>query len=501
MVLYIIMKKDKLLVRSILSIVLLFNALRVFAHEEELFFPVEIKNGSDLSIIECVALAYKNSPKIRRMKYNLDIASSNLGIARSQYFPTFGAGVGFYNENNSNWNYHNHYYRELPNVGVSLNQLVWNFGKTTAYVKMEEFNKIAAEYEFMDSLCSTLFDVKEKYYALLRAKARVQISENNVKLNEEFVKISKEGADLTTAKVNLSKAKIEHLEMINEYNNAKVDLINSMYLDNPPEFSIKLTPTFSFDDDYDYKEAKAKPSSFVPEKFKFTKDKAVDIAYNSSPDLRALEATKKAMEQSLLYIKRTYLPDLTANVGYGYNKTNVEESNHSLQVGVNLSTSVNAMELKHSIKGADAQVHLADNEINLFKKDLAYEIKRAFNNIEKSEKSVDIAQNNAQQALDNLKLVRQKYVSGELNYISLQDAREEYVHSVMKYADSLYDYNVALIQLEHAMHYHLVDIHHRTEHAMTHHSEDLIKHLNEALGCDEKETGKKLKFRKVKESL
>lgn len=63
------------------------------------------------------------------MKYNLDIASSNLGIARSQYFPTFGAGVGFYNENNSNREFHNHYYRELPNAGVSLNQLVWNLDR------------------------------------------------------------------------------------------------------------------------------------------------------------------------------------------------------------------------------------------------------------------------------------------------------------------------------------------------------------------------------------
>ena len=493
------MNSKKIFGTIFVSLALVINT--VYAHEEELFFPVEIKDGSNLSIIECVALAYKNSPKIRRMKYNLDIASSNLGIARSQYFPTFGAGVGFYNENNSNREFHNRYYRELPNVGVSLNQLVWNFGKTTAYVKMEEFNKIAAEYEFMDSLCSTLFDVKEKYYALLKAGAMLQVSANNVKLNEEIVKFSRKGPDLTTAKLNLSKAKIEHLESENEYNNAKVDLINSMYIDSAPEFTVKSTHTFDFDDDYSYRNTKHNTSKFTPQKFPFNKDKAIDIAYNSSPDLRALEATKKAMEQSLLFIKRTYMPDLTANVGYGYNNTNVESSNNSLQVGVNLSTSVNAMELKHSIKGADAQVHLADNEITLFKKDLAYEIKRAFNNIEKSERSIEVAQTNAKEAIDNLKLVEEKYKANELDYVSLQDARADYIEAVQKYVGSLYDYNLALIQLEHAMHYHLVDIHDRTEHAMTHHSDDLIKHLNEALGCDQKETGKKRRFKKVKESL
>lgn len=471
------------------------------AHEEDLFFPVEIKDGSNLSIIECVALAFKNSPRIREKKYELDIASSNLGIARSQYFPTFNAGAGFYNENNSNKRYYDRYYRELPHVGVSLNQLVWNFGKTTAYVKMEEFYKIAAEYEFMDSLCSTLFDVKEKYYELLRAEAMLQISENNVEINEHYVKISKKGADLTTAKVNLGKSRIEHIETENKYKNAKINLSNAMYLDKIPDYSIKGTESFNFDNAYDYNKPKKVVPPFKKQAFEFTRDKALDIAYNSSPDLKALEATKKAMEQSLLFIKRTYFPDLTANVGYGLNSTNTLSTNNSLQVGVNLSTTVNLMELKHSIKGADAQVSLADNEITLFKKDLYYELQRAFNNVDKAAAEIEIAQANAQDALDNIKEVEKQYLSDKADYNALQDARIDYIQSVGQYVNSLYDYNMALIQVEHAMHYHLVDIHHRSEHAMAFHSDDLIKHLNEVLGCDQKETGKKLKFRKVKDSL
>ena len=83
------------------------------------------------------------------------------------------------------------------------------------------------------------------------------------------------------------------------------------------------------------------------------------------------------MEQSLKYVKRTYLPNLTADAGYGYNNTNFTRNN-SFRVGVNLSTSVNLMELKHSIKGADAQLNIAENEVNLFKKDLYYEVQRAF---------------------------------------------------------------------------------------------------------------------------
>ena len=159
------------------------------------------------------------------------------------------------------------------------------------------------------------------------------------------------------------------------------------------------------------------------------------------------------------------------------------------------------MELRHSIKGADAQVKLADNEITLFKKDLYYEVRRAFNNFDKAEREIPTAQMAAKQALETLKLVEEKYKSNELNYIALQDARKDYIHSVQEYIESLYNYNLALIQVEMAMHYHIVDIHHKTEHAMCYHSEEIINHLNEVLNCDEKEVKPNKKSKRKPDAL
>ena len=462
--------------------------------EEELFRPIDVKDGMTLSIGDCVAAAFQNSPKIRRQKYNLDIAKSNVGIAKSQYFPVINAGAGFYNENNSDNTYYNSHYRELPTIGVTVNKLIWDFGKTTAYIKMEEFYKIGAEYEFMDSLCSTLFDVKEKYYNLLKSKAMLEVAENNVKINENFVKLAKNKnkTDLTTAELNLSNAKVKLIEAQNNYKNAKVDLNNSMYLDNQPDYDIKDTYTFAYNNDFAYGEKQNTSSAFMPETFTFPVDRAVQIAYDNSPDLNVLISTKKAMEQSLIYIKKTYLPDLTANAGYGLNHTN-QTNNNSFHVGVNLNSTVNLMELKHNIKGADAQVNLPDNEILLFKKDLYFEVKKALNNVEKAQNQIPTARMETEQSLENLKLVETQYKSNQLNYVALQNARKEYIQALSEYINSLYNYNIALIQVEMAMHYHLVDIHHRSEHAIQYHSDELIQHLNRVLGCDEKETKHKQK--------
>lgn len=475
-------------------------------HEDihsELFKTVVVKDGTNLDIVECVALAFKNSPNIRRKKYQLDLAKSNVGIAKSAFFPVIGAGVGFYNENNSNRYDYTKYRRELPNVGVAINQLVWDFGKSTANIKMEEFYKIGAEYEFMDALCMTLFDVKEKYYDLLKAQANAKIAEDNVKICKKYLQIAKGKADKTTASVHLSKALFEYSYALTLVKNAKVDLSNAMFIENTPEYNITNTQTFAYDHDYGYEKQKI-PAGFVPKTLGFKRGQAMEIAYANSPDLRVLEATKDAMVQNLKFIKRTYLPELTANVGYGFNNATetggTNFSNNSLQVGVNLSTNVNLMQLKHSIKGADAQLKMADNEISLFKKDLYFEVQKAFNNVEFAESDVPYAQATAVKALDNINTVEKLYQDGTLNYVALQDARKDYITAMQNYIVSLHFYNKSLIQMEEAMHYHLVDIHHKSQHAISKHSDELIEHLNEALGCDEKEKSKK-KFRKSKNNL
>ena len=465
--------------------------------EDELFLrpAIVVKNGTVLNIIDCVSLAFKNSPKIKREKYNLDIAKSNLGIAKSQYFPTIGGGVGFNYQRNSDGIYYDKRYRDLPSVGINVSQLIYNFGKTTAFIKMEEFNKISAEYEFMDSLCYTLFDIKAKYYNLLQAKALLNVAKNNVDINEKFLQIAKTKTepDIATAELNLSEAKIKYIEAENSLNNAKYDLSNAMYIDSLPDYDIENTPTFTYNDDFSYgtkEHVEVKP--FEPYVYPFKMSEALDIAYNSSPDLQVLINTKNAMEESLKYVKRTYLPDLTADVGYGLNHTNFT-NNNSLTVGVNLTTNVNLMELKHSIKGADAQVNLAQNEISLFKQDLQYELLRAFNNVERAKKQVPTARTEVEQSLKNLEIVEKKYRSDVLNYVALQDARKDYIRALDSYIKSVYNYNISLIQVEMAMHYHMIDIHHKSEHAMHYHSSELIEHLNKALECDEKEVKKKKK--------
>ena len=469
-------------------------------HDEhaELFAKKFIEKNDVLSVIDCVSIAFNNSPIIKKYKYNLDIAKSNVGIAKSEYFPVIGAGMGFYNTNHSyGQEYHSHI-REFPSVAVTVNKLVYNFGKTTAYIKMEEFYKIGAEYEFIDSLCETLFDVKEKYYAMLLAQSKMHIEKKNYELNEEFLQMAEKHAqndkskqaDVSSARLNYNISRVSYLQAKNDFINAKIDLNNAMFVENPEEYTIENTDTYNYNDEFINNKIS---KEFIPRELPFSQKDAPEIAYKNSPDLKVLIATFKAMEQSLNYIKRTYFPDLMINAGYGYYNNNLVKGDNSLQVGVSLNSNVNLMNLKHSIKGADAQLNIADNEIVLFKKNLYFSVQRALTELNKTELEFPIAQVAAANAYDHLEIVMNDYENKKTDYVALQTARNNYQNALKNYIEALYKYNLALINVEKSMHCHLIDIHHKSEHAIHYHSNDLIQNISKWMNCEEKEQRKKIR--------
>lgn len=62
--------------------------------------------------------------------------------------------------------------------------LLFDFGKTYARIKMEKFYQIADEYNFYNAVREVTFDVKQKYYQVLAARASVLINQSYVDINE-----------------------------------------------------------------------------------------------------------------------------------------------------------------------------------------------------------------------------------------------------------------------------------------------------------------------------
>ena len=442
---------------------------------------INVQQGSVLSLNDCISIALNHNPAIKNARYNYGISKSNVGVARSEFFPTVGVGTGYsYNtRSSSKINTDTNAYT----VQATLNQLLWNFGRTNANIKMQKFYLIADEYNFYNTVRETTFNVKQKYYEVLAARATVLINKAYVQINERnyqrtkayFDEGIKSKIDLVNAEVTLSDSKIQLVQAENSYKNSLVNLNNAMYLVNAPAYSISGTEVFNNVNDnvapvdltkitkpsdkeisklpLNVKDAKLTSSvetlelltDYKVDEFPYSFEECMKMAYKNRADLKAYNSTLDAVKQNLLFVKRNYYPELSASAGYGFRNTN---STNSLNVGLNLSSSVNIMNQKYKVDAAKYQVDIVENSLNQLNQDIFFEVQNAYINMVELEKQIPLLAVKVRQTLENYELAEGRYYVGLGDYIQLQDAKVNYNNAQCSYIETIYKYNVARANLE-----------------------------------------------------
>lgn len=466
------------MIKKITLVIICIFALSIptFALED-----INVQQGSVLSLNDCISIALNHNPAIKNARYNYGISKSNVGVARSEFFPTVGVGTGYsYNTTSSSKiNTDTNAYT----VQATLNQLLWNFGRTNANIKMQKFYLIADEYNFYNTVRETTFNVKQKYYEVLAARATVLINKAYVQINERnyqrtkayFDEGIKSKIDLVNAEVTLSDSKIQLVQAENSYKNSLVNLNNAMYLVNAPAYSISGTEVFNNVNDnvapvdltkitkpsdkeisklpVNVKDAKLTSSvetlelltDYKVDEFPYPFEECMKMAYKNRADLKAYNSTLDAVKQNLLFVKRNYYPELSASAGYGFRNTN---STNSLNVGLNLSSSVNIMNQKYKVDAAKYQVDIAENSLNQLNQDIFFEVQNAYINMVELEKQIPLLAVKVRQTLENYELAEGRYYVGLGDYIQLQDAKVNYNNAQCSYIETIYKYNVARANLE-----------------------------------------------------
>ena len=437
-----------------------------------------IQQGAKLNLSDCIQIALDNSPNIKKAAYNYKMSKNDVSIAKTAFFPTIGVGTGYYynGSHSQRMNSDTRYY----NLQTSLNQLIWNFGKTNAQIKMQKFYTISALYNFDSIVLDTIFDVKTNYYGVLAAKATMEINRANVEINERNYQRTKayfdEGIrskiDLVNAEVNLSDSKINLVQSTKSYENAIVRLNNSMYVAHAPAYEISNTETFNYltneipvnlEKISENKDLSTLPTDvtnavltsrverltildnykFTP--FKYSFEECEKLAIKNRPDLKAYEATLDAMKQQLSYIKREYLPEITGGLGYGYRD---EYHTSSWNASIGLSTNLNIAQEKFRIDNGKLQVESAKNDIELMRQNIYFEVQNAYINMIQLEKEIPLMAVKVKQTRENFELADGRYAVGLGDYIELQDAKQNYNTAQNTYVQTVYNYNVARADLE-----------------------------------------------------
>jgi len=440
-----------------------------------------IAKDATLSLEDCVKLAIENSPNVRKYRNKLRATKSKVSQAKADFFPTITAGTNFGLDNLSTGDYSNT--EGLYSASATLNWLIFNFGKSKAKIDMQKFYVISGQNDLDNIILQTIFKVRTNYYAVLAAKAYVNVQKDYVNINERnyqrtkayFEEGLKSKIDLVNSEVYLSEAKIALINAQNNYDNSIISLNNSMYVVDAPDYNIKNTETFNLKNhlipvtlkDINTKEVYTVPKTpensvfttsveksdildtFVFNPFPYNFEQSVAYAKEHRPDLKALYATEKAMEKSLLYTKREYYPALTAQAGYRYNNSTQNYYTNGLNAGAYLNLPViNAANTKFKIDQAKAELDVAKDSVEMAEKDIYFEVQKAYIDMKKLERQIPLQYVKVRQALENFELADGRYEVGLGDFIELQDAKVNYNKAQREYVKIVFDYNVARAKLE-----------------------------------------------------
>jgi len=394
-----------------------------------------IKKGEALTLEKCIGIALKKQPNIIAAAGAVKANQSKVGQARSNYYPQVDLASGYSRENPTTSNKTVDQYTG----SVALKQNIYDFGKTPAQVNIQKLNLDSSKSDLENVTEQIILNVKQAYYGVLQAKKNRDVAEETVKQFQQHLEQAKgfyevgtkPKFDVTRAEVDLSNSKLNLIRAENSVRLSIVTLNNAMGVPDAPEYTIEDNLLFKG--------------------YGITFEEAINRAYKNRPDLTAIILRREAAEKSVELANTGYYPVLTGNAGYNRAGENFPLG-EGWNAGVTLSFPIFSGYLtKYQVEEAKANLDVIKANEEGVRQNIFLEVQQAHLNLKEAEERIPAAELVIKQAEENLELANGRYAAGVGNPIEVTDAQVALINAKLSYIQALYDYKVALANLEKAM--------------------------------------------------
>ncbi|MBI4690782.1 MAG: TolC family protein [Nitrospirae bacterium] len=378
-------------------------------------------------------IALKKQPGISAALNTVTANQSRVGSANADYYPQIDIASG-YSRASSSGSSNNQYTSSL-----SLKQNIYNFGKTSTQVDIERLNLDSSRADLEGVREQVIFNVKQSYYGVLRAKRNRDVAEDAVKqfnLHLEqakgFYEVgTKPKFDVTRAEVDLGNARLDLIKAGNGLRIANASLNNVMGVPDAPEYSIE--------DNLEFR------------KYTITFEETIGRAYKNRPDLVSVVFKRQAAENSIELAKKDYYPALTGSASYSRSgETFLRDG--GWDIGMTLSFPIfSGFQTKYQVEESTANLNVFKANEESLKQNIFLEIQQAYLNLSEAEERIPIAELVVRQAEENLDLANGRYTAGVGSPIEVTDAQVALNNAKLSYIEAIYDYRIAIASLEKAM--------------------------------------------------
>lgn len=393
----------------------------------------------DISLEDCLRIALGNNPRIQAAMQDVFAADARLRQAWSAYFPQFSWQTGYTKIKQlqlSDALGRNLVFNYYLLGQITASQMLYDFGVTqnTATIRRlaSQGYKIALTGTVNDVVC----EVKKAYYSFQYALEAKRVAEEMVDRYEAFYEQAKAfyvagtspKVDVTIAEVNLSNAKLLLIQAENSVEISMAKLSNTMGLPFANKYQISDNLRYTPCD--------------------ITLNEAINIAKESRPEFQLAEVKVEEARQNVKLVKKSYFPKITVEGQYQIGgKTFTSNYGYNFGGYLNFPT-INAMLIKNQIKEAKALYSREQSTAINTKNNIYYEIQQAYYSMLERKNSIPVAFLGLKQAKENYDLSYGRYKVGVGNPVELKEAQVQYQDAMLKYYNSLYQFNSARAELE-----------------------------------------------------
>lgn len=216
--------------------------------------PAQLPGAQKLTLAEAEKIAMQNHPQVQAASAIAVAASERVKEQQSAYYPTANGSLtaaGAENDSRIAAGALNNpvVYNRFAD-GVSVSQLITDFGRTHNLVKSSNLHAKAAEENIVTSRADVLLNVDRAYFSALKAQAVLQVAEETVKsrqlVTDQVTALAqnqiKSGLDVSFAKVDLAQAQLLLIQAQNDYEASQADLSVALGYPVPRSFDLIEEP-------------------------------------------------------------------------------------------------------------------------------------------------------------------------------------------------------------------------------------------------------------------
>ncbi|HEU0179824.1 MAG TPA: TolC family protein [Blastocatellia bacterium] len=390
-----------------------------------------------LTLSEAEDIAVKNQPQLAAAQLTAraaEMVQTEVGSAR---LPLFSAGISGADASKDArigaGGLNNPLILSRGATGVTINQLLFDFGRTNSLVKSARYNAEAFQQTAEATRARVLLQVDSAYFVALRAQAVLKVADQTIAARQavadqvEALRASglKSGLDVSVANYNLAEAKLLRAKSENDVKAAFADLSASLGSQEEQTFDLA---------------EESLPTIDLPDQSELIRE-----ALSKRPDLHALQFEQDAAYQTVKAEKMLKLPSVSALWSAGWvpfgDSSRIPNTYNAAGFSVSIpifnGRLYKAREAEAEFKARAVEQRLKDAENRVTR-----DVRIAWLSLNTAYERIGLSAQLLSKAREALDLAQERYNLGLSSFVELSQAQLNVTIAEIESANARYEYQL-----------------------------------------------------------